>query len=327
MTNIKSIFPPKAYSRIALCVALFFYLLLCYNGLWNMALYPADAKYTETLSSFLAACQMLTPATLIATFFGALSVLELVCTVPDNEWKTIMEMILWSLLTILMNSFTVYQISLGNDLTIGIWMILITTTMVTIVWYISTILLLKSSKRLHELADKLEEKDDIEERNKNADVDKDMEGARCLDERTITGLVQSTLHKIGCEPEMEERENVTYVYFTYQGEKFTIECNDSCKFVVVYDTWWHELSTYSEVEEIADLHKTINLANQYSSCTVVYSINNEIEQIGVHTRRTILFIPQIPDIDHYLISVLGDFFKVQRFVLAELEKCKVTENR
>ena len=126
MTNIKSIFPPKAYSRIALCVALFFYLLLCYNGLWNMALYPADAKYTETLSSFLAACQMLTPATLIATSFGALSVLELVCTVPDNEWKTIMEMILWSLLTILMNSFTVYQISLGNNLTIGIWMILVT---------------------------------------------------------------------------------------------------------------------------------------------------------------------------------------------------------
>ena len=126
---------------------------------------------------------------------------------------------------------------------------------------------------------------------------------------------------------MEERENVTYVYFTYQGEKFTIECNDSCKFIVIYDTWWHELSTYSEVEEIANLHKTINLANQYSSCTVVYSINKEVEQIGVHTRRTILFIPEIPDIDHYLISVLGEFFKVQRLVLSELEKCKVTENR
>lgn len=176
---------------------------------------------------------------------------------------------------------------------------------------------------------KEEEEDRYFQELKNSDtnVDKEMEGARCLDERTITGLVQSTLHKIGCEPEMEERENVTYVYFTYQGEKFTIECNDSCKFIVIYDTWWHELSTYSEVEEIADLHKTINLANQYSSCTVIYSINNEIEQIGVHTRRTILFIPEIPDIDHYLISVLGEFFKVQRLVLSELEKCKVTENR
>jgi hypothetical protein len=176
---------------------------------------------------------------------------------------------------------------------------------------------------------KEEEEDRYFQELKNSDtnVDKEMEGARCLDERTITGLVLSTLRKIGCEPETEERGNIKYVYFTYQGEKFTIECNDSCKFVVVYDTWWHELSTYSEVEEIADLHKTINLANQYSSCTVVYSINNEIEQIGVHTRRTLLFIPEIPDIDHYLISVLGDFFKVQRLVLSELEKCKVTENR
>ena len=144
-----------------------------------------------------------------------------------------------------------------------------------------------------------------------------------LDERTITGLIQSTLRKIGCEPEMETNENTTHVFFAYQGERFTIECNDSCKFIVIYDTWWHELSTYSDVEEIADLHKTINLANQYSSCTVVYSVNYEVEQIGVHTRRTILFVPQIPDIDHYLISVLSDFFKVQRFVLTELEKCKV----
>lgn len=161
--------------------------------------------------------------------------------------------------------------------------------------------------------------------NSDTDVDKDMEGARCLDERTITGLVQSTLHKIGCEPEMEERENVTYVYFTYQGEKFTIECNDSCKFIVIYDTWWHELSTYSDVEEIADLHKVINLANQLASCTLLYTVNQEAEQIGVHSRRNILFIPQIPEIDHYLISVLNDFFKAQRFVLTELEKCKVRE--
>ena len=163
--------------------------------------------------------------------------------------------------------------------------------------------------------------------NSDTKVDKDMEGARCLDERTITGLVQSTLRKIGCEPETETKENTTHVFFTYQGERFTIECNDSCKFIVIYDTWWYELSTYSEVEEIADLHKVINLANQLASCTLLYTVNQEAEQIGVHSRRNILFIPQIPDIDHYLISVLNDFFKAQRFVLTELEKCKVKEEQ
>ena len=155
--NYPSLFPKKEYSRIVLCVVIFFCLLLCYNGLWNMALYPTEALFTETLGSFFEICKMLTPATLIVTSFGALSVLELVCTVPDNEWKTIMEMFLWSLLTILVNSFTAYLISTGSNSNMGIWLILITTSVVNIVWYISMINLLKSSKRLHELAKKLEE--------------------------------------------------------------------------------------------------------------------------------------------------------------------------
>ena len=179
----------------------------------------------------------------------------------------------------------------------------------------------------------VEEKEAEEDRffndlmNNGSEQEAEKELDQCLDERTITGLVQSTLRKIGCESEMETKENTTHVFFTYQGERFTIECNDSCKFIVIYDTWWYELSTYSEVEEIADLHKVINLANQLASCTLLYTVNQEAEQIGVHSRRNILFIPQIPDIDHYLISVLNDFFKAQRFVMTELEKCKVKEEQ
>jgi len=153
----------------------------------------------------------------------------------------------------------------------------------------------------------------------------DMKERKCLDERTITGLVLTTLRKIGCDPETEVRNNLNYAYFTFQGEKFTIESNDTCKFITIYDTWWHSISIYSDVEEIANLHKTINLVNQYVNCTLLYTTNKEIEEIGVHSRRTILFIKEIPEIDNYLICVLNDFFKAQRLVLTELEKCKVTE--
>ena len=164
---------------------------------------------------------------------------------------------------------------------------------------------------------------------KNGDSQNDIvtEEPTCLDERTTTGLVLCTLRKIGCEPETEERGNLTWVYFTFQGEKFTIECNDSCRFIVIYDTWWYEMSVYSDVEDIANLHKVINLANQHASCTVIHTVNQEIEEIGVHSRRNILFIPQIPEIDQYLVSVLSDFFKVQRYVMTELEKCKVREEQ
>ena len=132
---------------------------------------------------------------------------------------------------------------------------------------------------------------------------------------------------MGCDPETEERNSLNYTHFTYQGEKFTIESNDECFFITIYDTWWHSISIYSDVEEIANLHKTINLANLYVNCTLVYTTNKEIEEIGVHSRRTVLFIKEIPEIDKYLLCILNDFFKAQRLVLTELEKCKVTENK
>lgn len=155
---------------------------------------------------------------------------------------------------------------------------------------------------------------------------KEMEEGKCLDERTITGLVLSTLRKMGCEPNSEQRDKNNWIYFTCQGEKYTIECNDESDFITIYDTWWYQISIYSDVEEIANLHKTVNLANQYASCTLLYTTNKEIEQIGVHSKQKLLFIKQIPELDKYLLSVLSDFFRVQRFVLTELEKCKVTEN-
>ena len=166
---------------------------------------------------------------------------------------------------------------------------------------------------------KEEEENRFFEELKNSDNHNEVvaDEAEYLDERTITGLVLCTLRKIGCNPETEVRGHNTWVFFTYQGERFSIECNDSCQFIVLYDTWWYQISIYSDVDEIADLHRTINIANQHSNCSVIYTVNKEIEQIGVHSKRNTLFIPQIPYIDQYLVSVLNDFFKVQRFVMTE----------
>ncbi|MBO4719773.1 MAG: hypothetical protein J5658_07870 [Prevotella sp.] len=176
---------------------------------------------------------------------------------------------------------------------------------------------------------KEEEENRFFEELKNSDNHNEVvaDEAEYLDERTITGLVLCTLRKIRCEPETEVRGDNTWVFFTYQGERFSIECNDSCQFIVLYDTWWYQISIYSDVDEIADLHRTINVANQHANCSVIYTVDKEIEQIGVHSKRNTLFIPQIPYIDQYLMSVLNDFFKVQRFVMTELEKCKVREEQ
>lgn len=158
-------------------------------------------------------------------------------------------------------------------------------------------------------------------------TEEDMNVGKCLDERTITGLVLSTLRKIGCEPQMEQQGNSNYVYFTYQGENYTIECKDDCFFINIYDTWWYSISIYSDIEEIANLHKVVNLANQHVNCTLLYTTNKEIEEIGIHSRKNLLFVKEIPELDKYLMGVLNGFFKAQRLVLTELEKCKVLENK
>ena len=160
--------------------------------------------------------------------------------------------------------------------------------------------------------------------NSDSQKEEDIKVERCLDERTTTGLIQSTLRKMGCEFETEVKGNLVWILFTYQGEKFSIECGDDSYYINVYDTWWYQISIYSDVEDIANLHRTINMANQYASCTLLYTTDKETEQIGVHSKKNMLYIKEIPELDKYLTGVLNDFFKVQRFILTELEKCKVT---
>lgn len=177
----------------------------------------------------------------------------------------------------------------------------------------------EDNEEVHQAYESTTVNDNIPEENVNVET--------CLDERTTTGLVLTTLRKIGCEPQVEAQGEFNYVYFTYQGENFTIECNDDCFFINIYDTWWYSISIYSDVEDIANLHKVVNLANQHVNCTLLYTTNNEIEEIGVHSRQNLLFTKEIPELDKYLMGVLSGFFKAQRLVLTELEKCKVVVNK
>ena len=173
------------------------------------------------------------------------------------------------------------------------------------------------------------EEDRFFEELKSSGKDEDgvTDAMECFDERTITGLVLSTLRKIGCDYEIEQRGNINWIRFIFQGEHFTIDCNDDNYYINIYDTWWYEISIYSDIEEIADLHKVINIVNRQANCTLLYTVNEETELIGVHSKKNMLFISQIPELDLYLKSAFSEFFKVQRSVLTELEKCKVTENK
>ena len=133
----------KYYSNCAICFVLFIYLLISYNGLWNLALYFEESTY----DSFIPYCLMVTPASFIAASLGALSILEIICTITDKRWKALAQMLLWALLTLLLNSYTLYLISrgLGHGLNFEIWVFFAETTITNVIWYFLLLYLLKRS--------------------------------------------------------------------------------------------------------------------------------------------------------------------------------------
>lgn len=139
-------------------------------------------------------------------------------------------------------------------------------------------------------------------------------------------LVYEVLRKTGCElAEEKQNSDEHHIYFKYQGETFLVIAKRDMKWVNIYDLWWYSLSGYNDIEEFSILRKLINEENKNGSYIVFYTINDENEQIGVHTKKNVLFIPQIPDIDQYLISVLQYFFETKRNIFIELEKHKVVK--
>ena len=135
-------------------------------------------------------------------------------------------------------------------------------------------------------------------------------------------LVMDTLRQMGCDPkEMDE----VLIAVDYQGMHFIIEAADECLYINVHAPWIYFISMDGELEEFARMQKAINLVNQHEHATLCYSFKQEENEIGVHAKRNVLFIPQIPSLTKYLASAFDIIFRAQRMLLTEIEKCKVRE--
>ena len=135
-------------------------------------------------------------------------------------------------------------------------------------------------------------------------------------------LVLSTLDKMRIEYSEEDELRIR---LTFQGETFMIDAHNDCLFINVYDPWWFDLPMHGDIEDFARMQKAVNLANCTGTCTVLYTYNEEEGLIGVHSRKNIIFVPKITELDKYLSSVFDAFFKTQRLVLAEMDKLKNQE--
>ena len=137
-------------------------------------------------------------------------------------------------------------------------------------------------------------------------------------------LFLETLTKIGCQYQFSDEEGDDRIFFAYQGEHFFVNAQNNLRYIQIFDTHWGHVELY-DVDDFARLKKAINGSNLNNSVITIYTIDEDAKSVDVHSKSTILFIPQIPDIEDYLRLELNEFFGAHRYVGNEMAKLREQE--
>ena len=131
-----------------------------------------------------------------------------------------------------------------------------------------------------------------------------------------------TLTKIGCQYEIEEEDE--RINFAFQGEHFIADASNERCYVQLWDTFWGQVELY-DIDEFSRLRKAINTANINCDVTTIYTINEAGNNVDVHCKKCVLFLPEIPNIEAYLHAELTGFFRAHHIVSNEMAKLREAE--
>lgn len=173
------------------------------------------------------------------------------------------------------------------------------------------------------IGEKADENADLYDRaKKEIETESNMSRETNKEEKKGTrDLFLETLTKIGCQYEIEENEDVEEgdIRIGYQGEYFVVRASNKNRFIQIYDTHWGHVELY-DIDEFARLKKAINESNIRNSVTTVYTIDEAGNNVDVHCKSVILFMPEIPDIADYLRLELSEYFRVHETINMEMAK-------
>lgn len=136
-------------------------------------------------------------------------------------------------------------------------------------------------------------------------------------------LCAEVLRKLNCDVLFDE-ENEYNMYFTYQGENFSVDTWENGLMITIWDTWWGTVDL-DDLDDVSRVRKAINNINVRQNLTLMYSIDEKGQKFAVHTKRQCLLIPQIPQIENYMAAMLTDFFDVQRSFKEEYDRLRLEE--
>ena len=135
-------------------------------------------------------------------------------------------------------------------------------------------------------------------------------------------LAISVLKDIGAELTDAGEERIQ---FEYQGITFLMDANDDCYFINIIWPWCHTFNKF-DIDEFSRVQRVVNEINSYDSITVFYGISDS-DDVLLHMRKNLIFVPQIPQINEYLRSILRSFFQTTRTLDFEIEKSRLQENK
>lgn len=162
----------------------------------------------------------------------------------------------------------------------------------------------------------LMEKENTMETNSNNEI-KPVTGEIQVEIGTRDLLIR-TLQEMGCPVKIDDHQNIE---FAYQGQQFiALAANELLCIDIIYP-WWHSCSLFN-VEYLGQLKKAINEVNSNGRVCTYSLVSNEQDTVGVHSRKNLLFIPQIPNLTDYLQAMLSDFFRTRHHLEAEMDKTK-----
>lgn len=148
-----------------------------------------------------------------------------------------------------------------------------------------------------------------------------MVNEQTMEEPATRELVIQVLQRMGCQYEDKENDSI---YFEYQGVEFIVETANDCLFINLIWPWCYSFSIF-DIDEFARVRKVINEINDRGTCTLYYIQYPESDEVAVHIRKNLIFVPQIPQIEEYLQATLRGYFVVARALGVEMEKVKVQE--
>ena len=187
-------------------------------------------------------------------------------------------------------------------------------------WTVIIFLVLVVGNSIYHYFRNKNENDSIEEETDS--TDNSNSETKMEEEIKTRELAISVLKDIGADLTDIGEERIQ---FEYQGITFLMDVDDDCYFVNIIWPWCHSFNKF-DIDEFSRVQRVINTINSCDAASVFYSISDS-DDVVLHMRKNLIFVPQIPQIDSYLRSMLGSFFRTVRTLKLEIEKSRLLENK